>query len=370
MRIVVNDVAASDGGALTVLRSFHHYLSEVSDENEWTFLVGGRVIEDQEHLHCIALPAVKSRWRKRLQFDLVGGRRLVMKLRPDVVFSFQNTLIWGLDCPQVLYVHQALPFQQVRNYSLVRSEERQLAIYQHLIGRLIKLSARHADRIIVQSHWMAGAMTRQLRLPPAIVHVIPPEVDGGPRRVPAGGNDRRQFLYPTAEVSYKNNACVEEACRILVGQGCTDFRLTITIGESRAPNVDAVGRLPRDELLARLACSTLVFPSLIETVGLPLLEARAIGVVVLAADLPYAREALAGYPNAHFFDPGSPQALASLMWQVIDGQVIRLPPGEPPVEVPPSWGRVVSVLLDVAGAASDTHDDLPVTGRGRRRGRR
>ena len=48
------------------------------------------------------------------------------------------------------------------------------------------------------------------------------------------------------------------------------------------------------------SCDALVFPSYIETYGLPLIEAASLGVPIIAADLPYAREVLEGYDGVTF----------------------------------------------------------------------
>ena len=59
-----------------------------------------------------------------------------------------------------------------------------------------------------------------------------------------------------------------------------------------------------------LSARTLIFPSFIETFGLPLLEARESGAPVLAADTPFAREILANYEKAEFFPYDNPEILA------------------------------------------------------------
>src|SRR5665647_1701624 len=153
MRIVVNDIAASGGGGgLALLESFHRYVRDFDDDNEWVFLLCSDLLDEAAHIRTIVLSAVKNNWLKRLAFDLVSGRRLIRSLKPDVVFSMQNTYTYGLRCPQVVYVHQALPFQKSKvNFSLWRRDERLLAIYQHVIGAIIKQSIRRADHVIVQT---------------------------------------------------------------------------------------------------------------------------------------------------------------------------------------------------------------------------
>ena len=61
--------------------------------------------------------------------------------------------------------------------------------------------------------------------------------------------------------------------------------------------------MPFRELLSCYrSMDALLFPSYIETVGLPLLEAAGSGMAIKAADLPYAREVLQGYAGVSYVD--------------------------------------------------------------------
>lgn len=351
MRIVVNDIAASRGGALTILESFHSYVRDADDGNEWVFLLGSDVIDESPTVRTVFLPQVKKSWMARLVFDLFTGRRIINSLRPDVVLSLQNTYTYGLSCPQVVYVHQPIPFQQMKVFSLRRRDERRLATYQHLIGAVIKQSIRRADHVIVQTRWVRDAIVDQVRIAGERVTVVPPGLDDLSEYHDYTEADPGEFFYPTADTAYKNNQCVEEACQLLDEKGITDFTVTMTIETSNAPHVNAIGRLPREEVLRRMSRSTLIFPSLIETYGLPLAEARALGSIVLAADLPYAREVLDGYANAYFFDPSSPHELAELMRRVMSGKfteseaISEEEPANPTAQTY-TWQRVVNILED------------------------
>ena len=68
--------------------------------------------------------------------------------------------------------------------------------------------------------------------------------------------------------------------------------------------------LEREEMENEYQGGTLIFPSYIETVGLPLLEARSCNTMVLASDTPFAHECLAGYHKARFFPPFEAYELA------------------------------------------------------------
>ena len=75
------------------------------------------------------------------------------------------------------------------------------------------------------------------------------------------------------------------------------------------------GYIP-EESLAKLtaAAYAMVYPSLLEGFGLPLLEAMQSGVPVIASDQPALRET--GGTAACYFDSNSPEALAEQMKKV------------------------------------------------------
>ena len=120
MRIVVNDIAASKGGALTILKDFYNYISQNDTENEWIFLLGDNLLEETENIKIIVLSDIKKSRFKKLKFDFVTGKKFIKNLNPDVVFSLQNIATFGLKIPQIVYVHQSLPFQTIKNFSFFK----------------------------------------------------------------------------------------------------------------------------------------------------------------------------------------------------------------------------------------------------------
>ena len=66
-------------------------------------------------------------------------------------------------------------------------------------------------------------------------------------------------------------------------------------------NVIFGGQIPREKVFEMYANSVLLFPSYVESFGLPLLEARLTGSFVIASDCPFSREILNGYDKVSFF---------------------------------------------------------------------
>lgn len=313
MRILVLATAARFGGALTVLQSLHTFAVRNATVHDWVFLVGPGVLSPAPGVEVVVDERLQRSRYRRLALDLGLGKGAIAAHKPDVVVSLHNTMPPGLKARTVLYVQQSIPFQDEMDFSFLNSAQRGLATYQNIIGALIKNSVRKCDLVVVQSQWMRSAIQKTVRddvTDIVVATVAVPEVHVRDR----SDFDPRAFIYPTNGVVYKNDQVILDAVELIPAA-----HVTLTTTGPPRPGVEFAGRLPREELLRRMAAATLVFPSLFETVGLPLLEARCLGVPILAADLPYAHEALEGYSNVAYFDPRDPVALAALMRHVIQG---------------------------------------------------
>ncbi len=370
MRIVVNDIAASTTGALSILKDFYRYLAAHETEHEWIFLLGDSYIEETERIQVRVLSDVKKSWLSRLKFDLFTGAAYIRTLKPDIVFSMQNTLTRGYRGRQAVYVHQPLGFQKWKRFSFLKPKEREYAIYQHVIGALIDSAVRHADKTIVQTEWMREAVIKKTRVKPERIVKILPDVERPDVELCEHEPDGRQFFFPSGDILYKNHACIAKAATLLNQKGITNFNVVLTLTQKEAAgcinydnryqNMSYQGRLSREGVYRLYGERILIFPSYIETFGYPPAEARQTGTVIFASDCPFCREVLAGYENAYYFDPFRPEELAALMERAIRGEITRKDVPELSARIdsasnqeaqetrPCSWSRVVEEVLSVA----------------------
>jgi glycosyltransferase involved in cell wall biosynthesis len=80
------------------------------------------------------------------------------------------------------------------------------------------------------------------------------------------------------------------------------------------------GKVKRSQLLSMYnAMDCLLFPSKIETWGLPISEAKAYNKPMFLANLPYAKEACGDYEKVTFFDENNPSDLAKLITEFVEG---------------------------------------------------
>lgn len=331
MRILVNDIAATPdtGGAFSILSELYDGAKENLDNIEWIFLTGDTHFKSAKNIRVIPYPDIKKSWIKRLWFDLFSGKFLINKLRPDVYISMQNTATLGVLAKQIVYLHQPLPYQKTKRYSFFKKSEFKYAIYQNIIGYIINfLLKKTKASVIVQTKWMCQVLVERRILDKDKIVIIPPTIHVNLNKN-NNCDDTRTFFFPASSVPYKNHQVIYQAVNTLRENGYKDFSVLLTIDQPQNvikedyPEIIFLGPISRPEVLDKYTKSVLVFPSYIETFGLPLLEAKMANSVILAANTDFSTEILEGYPNAYFFNYWDYRKLAKIMAQVLDGIISK-----------------------------------------------
>ena len=226
-----------------------------------------------------------------------------------------------------LFIQQSLPFshEAIATFPL-RARARIAAI-----RRMMSMSAARAKNVLVQTETMAQLVSRDLGVDRGQLQVVPPGVPADILRAAASDgahsarNGSLRLLYVGNSSPYKNLSVVERALSALQISGKRP-RLAATIDKTSSlaqrSDVEALGMLNRQQLLAEyLRATCLLMPSLTETVGLPLLEAMALSLPIVAADRPYAREVCGS--AALYFDPVAPDSLAAAIARVAEDDALR-----------------------------------------------
>jgi glycosyltransferase involved in cell wall biosynthesis len=195
---------------------------------------------------------------------------------------------------------------------------RLLGAVKYMIARAVfRMNQRYAKSFIVQTEWMRRALIESYPALEGRVQVIsqPPPVwlaaAGIGRSAPAlprrGG---LKLFYPAASYPHKNHKLLAEI-RDSENWPVAEFVLTLPPRQHPAPAVSwvhCVGHLQTDAVIEIYrTADALLFLSLAESFGFPLIEAMSVGIPVVCPDLPYAR-ALCG-DEAIYFDPYSLRSL-------------------------------------------------------------
>ena len=348
--ILVNATAAKSGGALSILNQFLEGIREYDRQDDFVVFVDP----------CFECPQIDNvrfvlidtrEWRKRIRWDESGFKNWIRdnSVSPDLIISLQNTGVnYFSDVPQLIYYHQLLTISP-HKWNPLNKGEFILFCYRYFYRYFVKRYLRENTHVVVQIPFIKEGFLREFAVPAGNVHVIPPKIeyanyDEVPN-VDKENDEHVQIIYPATGVVYKNHVVLLKALRLLKKENDVLYkriRLFFTLKEGDNKEIDKYvkkwrledvvvlgGRRPFRELLACYKnMDALLFPSYIETVGLPLLEAAGSGMMIKAADLPYAHEALQRYEGVSYMNYKDERAWAEAIKDVCQGKK-RYPPLRP-----------------------------------------
>jgi glycosyltransferase involved in cell wall biosynthesis len=223
-----------------------------------------------------------------------GASRELARRQARVLHCPSFVVPWGVRCPIVVTVHDAATRHVPRDHPL------EWRFYDRAIlpRRLLA-----AARVVTVSSSARADIVREYGLPDERIVVIPNGVDErflshGPS--PDGVGERPTLLFPGAPIPRKNIKVVlvamatsrpglrlSQARLEISGAAADDFSDVVAM-VSRLGLQDRVrwlGYIPADEMPDVIAhSSVVVYPSLTEGFGLPVLEAFAVGVPVVSSD--------------------------------------------------------------------------------------
>jgi glycosyltransferase involved in cell wall biosynthesis len=328
MRIMVFDVPAESGGALSVLHEFYNEF-KLDQDNEYFFVLSLPELKETKNIKVLRFPWIKKSWGHRLYFDHFIAPKLIKEYDIDQVLSLQNVIIPHTAVYQSVFVHNALPFSE---YRFRLKEDKLLWVYQNIIGKNIIKSIKKADHVIVQTNWMKKKCVEQLRLSYEKIEVQQPKIDIKViKTFEKTKKNTSSFFYPASGVVFKNHKVVVDACLMLKEEGVTDYEVIFTlagdenehivnlyaISKNNELPIKFIGSLKREEVFDFYTKAVLIFPSYVETVGLPLIEAKLHRTPTIVANCEYSREILYNYEKVRYFDYSNSVDLAAVMKQFI-----------------------------------------------------
>ena len=361
-RLVVSAVNLVEGGTLSIAQDALQVLSErYADRYEIVALVHRRSLFSAENITYLERPAVKGSWLRRLWFEYVESLPLSRRLKPVLWFALHDMTPRIEARQQAVYCHNPAPFYDMP-WSEVRLQPKLwlfVVFYRWIYGNNI----RRNTSVVVQQQWLRVEFER--RYAPRRVIVAHPSVThlGELSLRSTAQKDGRPwcFFYPALPRTFKNMQLVLAAAAWLESNTPIHFELRLTLAGTEEPyarslfaqygtlrSVRWLGRLPRTGVFAQYReADCLLFPSRLETWGLPLSEFRQTGKPIFAADLPYAHETLAGYAPVHFFDPNDGAALGQAMLQWMQGTLALegAAAWTPPAPFTENWGALFDLLL-------------------------
>ncbi len=295
-------------------------------------LVNRRAAFNLPAVTFIEFPRSKRSWILRLYYEYWYFRRLSKELKPLLWLSLHDTSPRVVSGRQAVYCHNPVPFYKISLSEILWDP--QFALFSWFYRWVYRFNIHANDVVIVQQDWLRERFIRDFKL--QTVLVAHPEVQGiqelNPQTIDQSSVFR--FIYPALPRIFKNHELLCRAAEYLIANGITQFEVILTFDGSESryskslvnrfqsiTQLKFVGAISRERVFDFYRTSDcLIFPSKLETWGLPLSEFKSSEKPILASSLEYARETIGSYGVASFFDPDDVLGLATLMRSVIDGK--------------------------------------------------
>lgn len=329
MRIAVVDLVSLDGGGYQITRSLFQYAaSGASKSNDWLFIVSKQNFESNRFVRVINFPKGSEGYFNRVVTEATKATKCLQEYGADVVISMPNIPVIGCKQNQIVYLQQSIPFQREKRFSFLKKEERGYAFRQYVQGGIIKKEIKKAKAVLVQTEWMRKAVQETSGAVP-VFNIGYPMKDRSSKTDRESKTACTDFFYPCGPAIYKNVTVIVKAVKLLIEKGYEfTFYLTLTRDEVKSlideelpdtSELQFLGRISPEAVEKMYSQTTLVFASYIETLGLPLIEARDAGAWIIASDCAFSHEILNDYPNRDFFNPFDEMDLAKKMEMILIG---------------------------------------------------
>lgn len=328
----------ASGGGLVLLRALIRALKGRTDVVLMLDQRGREFLKDD-------LIELDCRWFRSSIMGRLKAEREISRLaqQGDIVFCFHNLpLIFYSRGRLICYVHNAnlvglVPIRLLSGWVRLRYfVERKIA----------NVRKSTIERYVVQTPTMKSALERWYGKGAPPIDVLPFMGDIGvdieclknESRTNVGSGEKWDFIYVSDGSAHKNHNRLLEAWQILAKEGCfpslaltlhpqRDVHLCNQINRVSKENnlrIENLGHLPHVQILESYSASrALIFPSVAESFGIPLIEAYAKGLPIIAPELDYVRDVCI---PTETFDPQSARSIARAVSRFLTNF-------DPPIEI-------------------------------------
>ncbi len=309
----------------------------------------------KDRIEIIELPDSRDSYVKRLKYEYSYFYNYSKDKNIDVWISLHD--ITPRVCAKKIYTycHNPSPFMK-KDISKIKYSLTNVA-FSYFYKYLYRINIKSATAIIVQQNWMRKQFLKMYPIKNVIV--ARPSFDiqfTSNLNVPA--KNKHIFVFAAFPRFFKNFEVICEACKIINRK---DIEVWLTLDGTENPysadlkkkygdvlNIKWLGIQSRQKVFEMYNEATaLIFPSVLETWGLPISEFKLTGKPMLLADLPYAKETLGTYEKVSFFNPENAIQLSGLMETVADRTIQYDGNVEETVDEPyaQNWSDLLTMIL-------------------------
>tara|TARA_R110002012_G_scaffold66614_1_gene174115 strand:- start:198785 stop:199888 length:1104 start_codon:yes stop_codon:yes gene_type:complete len=361
--IVISGINLVDAGPLSIMRDFLSELSELNDSSiRILALVHKKELFNYPNIEYIEFPKSKNSWFYRIYYEYFHFKKLSKIIVPDYWISMHD-MTPNVKCENLyVYCHNATPYYwpSLKDW---RYGSR-ASLFSLLYIYLYRINIKKNKGVIVQQQWLRDRFASRFGLKniivayPRVNKIMIPKDKYKSKKT----DTVKKIIFPSFPRSFKNFEIICEAYELLPAGYKSNLKIHLTLGNQmnsyadyiikrydKYDGIKFIGLLDRQKLFEFYDnMDALVFPSKLESWGLPITEFKNFDKPIFLARLPYAKETLGSYNKGYFFDPNSAEELASLFIKFVDEKLERVSREKVKVEDPfvEGWNQLIKYIVE------------------------
>lgn len=359
--LVISGINLYQGGTLAIYNDCLECLKNKKIDKEYNiiaFVHSKDLFSDyKSFVTFIELPRSRNNYLYRLFYEYIFFYFYSKRNKIEIWLSIHDITPNVVSKRLYTYCHNPSPF-----YKSTKTDwkfDKIFYLFTKFYKLLYRINIEKNDAIIVQQDWIRKAFKEMFGLKNIIV--ARPEKSVANKEISdvKASGEKYVFIFPCVPRPFKNIEIICQACERLNSDLNYKVLLTIDGNEnnyskylfqkySKLKMISWIGFQPRDtifKLYEKTDC--LIFPSKLETWGLPISEYKSTGKPIIVNDLPYAHETIGEYDKVAFVNMDSPSELADYMEKAINQKMCwesqkKIPVQEPYAE---DWNSLWDLIL-------------------------
>lgn len=359
--IVISGINLRSGGTLSIFQDCLGFLSKnyVGQYEIVALVHDEKMFDSLSNIEFVSFPKSVKSYFYRIYYEYFYFKKLSQKIKPFLWLSLHDTTPNVVAERRAVYCHN--PSMAYKPSFQQMTLDPKYALFSHLYKFVYRHNICKNDYVIVQQQWLRDMFRKMFNL--GNVVVAHPSIEQlnlfDSKLLNKNSDGCYHFFYPTLPRIFKNIRLIIDAVRLLNKQNDLNFDVTITISGDEnkyakqiiryareITNIKFIGRVSRKEVFDIFQeTDCLIFPSKLETWGLPISEFKYTNKPILLADEVYAHETVGSYDFVSFFDSDDASMLANLMYESMTGTL--KPTASKLIPIPQPYCKDWSELFDL-----------------------